>query len=117
MDIEKLNEFFSSSNIHTFYPFSLPSDESIGSVFNVSGGTGSRAGVHKVYLRIITQETHPKLALDKSKEISKYLQKLVGTFFNEKEVLQVTADTPTPLYIGEENGVFSVSWNFTILEG
>ncbi len=117
MKLESINSFLNNSGLHTFYPTSLPKLEA-GSVVSMAGGTVERGGVYEVYLRIVTYETHPSISDDKAHEIRKYLyENLKGAFFNGKKVLNVITDTPEPLPIGEENGVYSVSWNYTILEG
>lgn len=118
MRTKQASDFLNSSGIHTFNPLFFPLEMKTGSSVNVTGGTRNRGGVHTSYLRIITKEYHPETAIEKSHEIKEYLQlNLKGAFFNGIKVLSVDADTPEPLYIGEENGVFTVSMNYTIIEG
>jgi len=118
MDIEQLNNFLNDSGVHSFYPYSFPSDEHNASVCDITGGTASRGGAYKMFLQIETREKHPQIAIAKAKEIRKYLQdNLKGAFFDGKKVVNVEANTPEPLYLGEENGAYSVSWNYTIIEG
>lgn len=117
MKLESINNFLNDSKIHTFYPISFPSSD-VASVVNITGGTVERGGVYEVHLRVITRETHPSKAINKSHETKQYLfSNLKGAFFNGKKVLKIETNTPEPLPIGEENGLYSVSWNYTILEG
>ena len=105
------------SGVHKFYPFQFP-DTLNCSTIDISGGTVKRGGVQKVYMRIVTREKHPSLAIQKANEIKEYLYaNAKGAFFDGLKVIQIDADTPEPLYIGEENGAYSVSWNYTIIEG
>ena len=118
MKVESISTVLRESGIHTFIPLAFPSDTDIGSVVDVTGGTATRGGVRKVSLGIVTREQHPAVAIAKAHEINKYLQEnLKGAFFDGFAVLQIEPDTPEPLYIGEENGLYTVSWNYTILEG
>lgn len=118
MDLENLQDTLFASNLHTFYPLMFPVDAGNSSSFNITGGSLERDTVNTIFVRILTRETHPKISIDKSNEIMKYLQlNLKGAFFNGKNVLQITPDTPTPLFIGEEDGLYLVSRNYTILEG
>lgn len=117
MKLETLNDFLNTSDLHTFYPLAFPSSEPC-SMLDLTGGTSSRGGVHKLYLRVVTQEAHPSIAINKAHDIKAFLYENVkGAFFDGKEVLNVEADTPEPLFVGEEDGVYLVSWNYTILEG
>jgi hypothetical protein len=118
MELESVFTFLNNSELHTFYPFAFPSSDEVCSVVNVTGGTVKRGGVQKIQLRVLTRETHPSKAIKKSHEIKKYLyENFKGAFFNGLEVLNIEANTPEPLLIGEENGAYSVSWNYTIIEG
>lgn len=116
----KLNDiltFLQDSELHTFYPIQFPSLKP-SSVINITGGTVERGGVNQVHLRVLTRETHPSIAIDKAHEIKEYLYKNVkGAFFDGKKVLNIETDTPEPLPIGEEDGTYTVSFNYTILEG
>lgn len=117
MKLESLHDFLNNSTLHTFYPLFFPSDETC-SVIDITGGTVERGGVGKVYLRVLTRETHPKVAIDKALEISAYMKsEMKGAFFDGKKVLNVETDNPSPLFLGEENGVYTVSMNYTIIEG
>ena len=119
MKIESLEPFFNESDIHTFYPFMFPSSSKAGcSTFDITGGTSSRGGVSKLYLRVVSREKHPSVVLNKAYEIKAHLyENLKGAFFDGKEVLNIETDTPEPLFIGEEAGAYYVSWNYTIIEG
>jgi len=118
MRLESLHAELEASGLHTFIPLAFPSDSESGSVVDISGGTSPRGGVQKLYARILTRETHPKIAIDKAHEIKQYLYENVkGAFFDGLQVLSVEADTPEPLNIGEENGFYTVSFNYTIIEG
>jgi Bacteriophage minor capsid protein len=118
MKLESLFNFLKDSGIHTFYPLTFPSSSEVCSIVDITGGTVERGGVQKVYVRILTRETHPKFAIDKADEIKKYLfSNLKGAFFDGKKVLNIETDNPSPLYIGEENGTYLVSMNYTILQG
>jgi hypothetical protein len=116
--IESLNAFLNNSEIHTFIPFVFPSNLEACSTINISGGTVKRGGVQKVFLRVLTRETHPSISVNKANEIKEYLSSnLKGAFFDGTEVLNVEANSPEPLYIGEEDGLYLVSYNYTIIEG
>lgn len=118
MRIGSLNEYLNDSGVHIFNPLFFPHDLLAGSTINITGGDSERGGVQKNFLRIVTRELHPSLAIEKSHEIKQYLQlNLKGAFFDGKTVLRIQADTPEPLYLGEENGCYTVSMNYTILEG
>jgi hypothetical protein len=118
MKLESLNTFLNTSNLHTFFPLVLPTGAEVCSVVDIDGGTVPRGGVQKLYVRILTRETHPKLAIDKALEISDFIESdLKGAFFDGKEVLNAEADNPSPLFLGDEGGIYTVSMNYTILEG
>jgi hypothetical protein len=118
MELESIKTFLNKSGIHTFYPFAFPSDSEAYSVFDLTGGTVERGGVNKAYLRILTRESHPSIAVAKAAEIKNYLfSEMKGAFFDGKQVLNIETDQPAPLYIGEENGLYTVSMNYTLLEG
>lgn len=117
MKLETLHGFLDGSNLHPFYPLVFPSSDSC-SMVEITGGTPTRGGVNRVYIRILTRETHPKYAIDKALEISDFLQtEMKGAFFDGKKVLTVEADNPSPLFLGEEGGFYIVSMNYTIIEG
>jgi hypothetical protein len=117
MKLESLTDFLNTSNLHTFYPLVFPSSDEVCSMLDITGGT-ERGGITKIYLRVLTREVHPKSAIDKSRDIKQYLSSnMKGAFFDGLEVINVEADTPEPLFLGEENGVYTVSMNYTILEG
>jgi hypothetical protein len=119
MKLESLFNFLNSSGLHTFYPIGFPPSSSEAcSAVDLTGGTVERAGVHKVFVKILTRETHPKLAIDKAYEIKEYLSSnLKGAFFDGKKVLKVEADNPAPLYVGFDDDLYTVSMNYTILLG
>ncbi len=123
MEIELILEKLNGSGIHTFYPLAFPTSAPDGcSYIETSGGTPERGGVNRMFLRVMTRETHPSLSLQKSYAIRKYLsENLKGAFFNsdekQREVLNVEPDTPTPLYVGEEDGKFITSYNYTLILG
>lgn len=118
MKIEGLNTFLNNSAIHTFIPFVFPSDLEACSTINITGGTAKRGGVQKIYLRVLTRETHPSISVDKANEIKEYLfSDLKGAFFDGTEVLHIETNNPEPLFIGEEDGLYLVSYNYTIIEG
>ena len=117
MKVESASNFLNDSGIHAFYPLQFPSDKKACSIVSIDGGTPSRAGVQNVYMRIQSRDVHPKKVIDIAHEIKDHLYKMKGGFFDGKEVLKVEANTPEPLYIGEEKGLYFVSWNYTILEG
>lgn len=117
MRLESILNTLSESNLHAFYPLSFPSSKP-SSVIDITGGTVERGGVNQLYLRVLTRETHPSIAINKAHEIKEYLYKNVkGAFFDGKKVLNIETDTPEPLNIGEENGTYTVSWNYNIIEG
>lgn len=118
MRLEEINSFLNTSQVHTFYPVTFTDSTEACSTVNVTGGTIQRGGVYSVYMRVLTREPHPKLAIDKSHAIKDYLLKnLKGNVFSSKEVLNIVTDTPEPLMIGEESGLYTVSLNYKILEG
>lgn len=118
MGIESLFGFLNNSGIHTFYPLCFPSSSDASSMVEITGGTVRRGGVQKIYVRILTRETRPKNAMDKALEISDYIQsEMKGAFFDGLKVLHIDADNPSPLYLGEEDGLFTVSMNYTIIQG
>jgi Bacteriophage minor capsid protein len=118
MKLESINNFLNDSTIHTFYPLMFPSSSEVCSVFDITGGTVERGGVRTAYLRVLTRETHPKLSVDKAEEIKEYLfENMKGAFFDGKKVLNIETDNPSPLFIGEEDGNYLVSMNYTILIG
>jgi|SRR5699024_2647409 len=118
MRLESMSDFLNESGIDSFFPINFPSESEICSVANITGGTVARGEVYQVHLRILTRESHPSKSINKAHEIKKYLYKnLKGAFFNGKKILKVETDTPEPLPVGEENGLHTVSWNYTILEG
>lgn len=119
MKLESLFTFLNDSGLHTFYPLSFPDSSSEAcSVVDITGGTVERGGVRNIYVKITTRETHPKLAVDKLNEITEYLfSNLKGAFFDGKQVLNIQTDNPSPLYLGEDEGFYIVSMNYTILEG
>lgn len=117
MRLESIHSFLNDSGLHTFFPIRFPSSEA-STVVNITGGTVERGGVNQVYLRVLTRETHPNKAINKSHEIRKHLYaNAKGAFFDGKKVLNIETDTPEPLPIGEEDGFYTVSWNYTIIEG
>jgi hypothetical protein len=118
MKIEALNTFLNDSGLHTFYPFMFPSDSGTCTTFNITGGTVKRGGVQKIYLRVLTRESHPSISINKANEIRQYLSSnLKGAFFDGIEVLNIETDNPEPLFLGEEDGFYTVSYNYTIIEG
>jgi hypothetical protein len=118
MKMGDILSFLQNTDLHTFYPFSFPSSNEPCTVVDIAGGTVERGGVNQLTLRILTRESHPSFSIDKAHEIRKYLYKnLKGAFFNGKKILNIETDTPQPLIIGEEDGLYTVSWNYTVLEG
>lgn len=120
MDVKSLSDFLNKSNIHTFYPLQFPISAPDGcSYVEFTGGTPERAGVQTYYLRVMTREVHIGIAMDKCKEIKKYLlENLKGASFDDdKEVLMIRTDGPEPYYLGEEDGRHTFSWNYTFIYG
>lgn len=120
MDIEILSEFLNESGIHAFYPFEFPiSASSDCSYVEITGGTSKKGGVGRLYIRVITRAEHPSKSLNKSKEICKYLsnEKEDAFFIGTEELIQSIPETPTPLYLGEENGRYLFSYNYTLIFG
>ncbi|MDF2010197.1 hypothetical protein [Priestia megaterium] len=117
MKVESAFTFLNDSGIHAFYPLQFPSNNVACSVVTIDGGLPSRAGVQNIYLRVLTRDKHPKKVIDIAHEIKNHLYKMKGGFFDGKEVLKIQENTPEPLYIGEEKGLYLASWNYTILEG
>jgi hypothetical protein len=118
MKLESIMTFLNKSGIHTFYPFMFPTGSGVCSVIDIPGGTVERGGVQKAYLRILTRESHPSIAVAKAAETKEYLfSEMKGAFFDGKQVLQIETDQPEALFIGEENGLYTVSMNYTLLKG
>lgn len=118
MKLESVNDFLNTSGIHTFYPLMFPSTDAKCSTVDLTGGTFKRGGVQKIFMRIVTRESHPQLAINKALEIQGFLTTdFKGAFFDGLEVLNIESDNPSPLFLGDENGLYTVSMNYTILEG
>lgn len=118
MGLKELQLLLNDSKLHTFYPLEFNATTKGSSTFSITGGTPERGGVHSNYIRILTRENHPIQAEEKAKEIRKYLYDNVkGAFFNGVKVISIETESVEPLHIGEEDGLYFVSYNYIMIMG